>query len=313
MRAVASSPVTAWCAYAAIGLIGTVGVVAAACDGSARPGDSQAAPHREPRKPRPPRPAAVDAAAPLPPHQEYPDLGAALTAVLRDKPRVIGVGELHVRTDRPAPATSALARFSGQGLPALASQVSDVVIETGVVDPSCKTAAAATARVEQAMHRPAATKNEIAALFGVTKANSIKAHVMRLGCEDLAAVAPGGGAIEAEKLLDLVTRELDRITRSAIRYRDAHQDGRGIIMVYGGALHNDLYPFKSTKQWSYAESVDEAAGGRYVEVDLISPELVEGVPLYEAADWYPLVARQTDRVTLIEHAPHSYVILLPRS
>jgi hypothetical protein len=247
-----------------------------------------------------------------PAYQLYPDLGATFAAILRDRPRVIGIGELHVRTDRPAPAVSALARFSSEVLPALGDRVSDVVVETWTVDPSCQRGQAATRQIESTMKRPPAVKNEIGALFGVTRERAITAHVMRMQCDDLAALA-GAQGVDAERLLGLVTRELDRVTRSALRYRDEHHEARPLIMVYGGALHNDLYPFESTKQWSYALAVDEATGGRFVEVDLYAPELVDGDPLYEREPWYPLVARADRGVMLIERSPRSYLAILPRS
>lgn len=263
------------------------------------------------------RPAAVtfDAlpvAIPTPPYSVHGDLGAAFTHIMRDRPRVLGVGELHVRTDK-GPTQSALSRFSAEAMPALGPQVSDLVIETWIVDPACKIGGAATQRVETAMKRPESTKHEIGGLIGIIKQNGIKAHVMRLTCDDLAAVAPPEG-VDAEKLLGVVTRELGRVSRSAVRYRDERAEPRPLIVVYGGALHNDLYPYKSTAQWSYAPALDEATGGRFVEVDLYLPELVEGQALYEAEAWYPLLAKAPpDKILLIERAPHSWLAILPRA
>jgi len=74
-------------------------------------------------------PAAHDAGiAALPAHQAYPDLAAALVAIIPADARVVGFGELHARTDR-APVTSSLASFT-QALPAIADKLSDLVIET---------------------------------------------------------------------------------------------------------------------------------------------------------------------------------------
>lgn len=255
---------------------------------------------------------ALTVAVPPPQYSVHPDLGAAFAHILRDKPRVLGVGELHVRTDK-GPTASALARFSAEAMPALGPQVSDLVIETWIVDPACKTGGEATRRVESAMKRPESTKNEIGGLIGIIKQNGIKAHVMRLTCEDLAAVAPPEG-VDGEKLLGVVTRELGRVSRSAVRYRDERAEPRPLIVVYGGALHNDLYPYKSTRQWSYALELDEATGGRFVEVDLYLPELVEGEALYQAEAWYPLLAKAPpDKIMLIERAPHSWLAILPRA
>lgn len=308
-----ASPIAAWILYALIGMCGAGTLVLVACDGEAHPDHTPAPPPRAKKSAARPAPT-VDAGAPAPPpaYELYPDLGAALQAVTRDHPRVIGIGELHSRTDRPAPTVSALARLSSEVLPAIGDRVSDLVIETWTVDPTCQKGVAASHQIESNMKRPASTKSEIGALFGVTRERSITAHVMRLTCDDLAALANDAG-VDAERLLTLVTRELDRITRSAVRYRDEHHESRPLILVYGGALHNDLYPFESTKAWSYALAVDAATGGRYVEVDLYAPELVEGNPLYEHERWYPLLQQDTHGVMLIERAPRSYLAILPRS
>lgn len=319
MTAVRGSPVAAWTLYAAIGALGTLAIVTIACDGKQRAND----------EPPPKAKAKVTTTATLPldaapsvagdtdamalPHSVHDDLGGAFEYLLRDQPRVIGVGELHLRTDKAGPSVSALARFTSEAMPRLGTRVSDLVIETWLVDPTCKTGAEATQRVEGAMKRPESTKSEIGALVGIIKQNGIKAHVMRLSCDDLNAVAPAAG-VDAEKLLDVVTRELARVTKSAVRYRDEHAEPRPLIVVFGGALHNDLYPYRSTRQWSYALAVDEATGGRYVELDLFAPEQVEGDALYEGEPWYPLVAKAAaDHVVLVERAPHSYLALLPRT
>src|SRR5687768_254399 len=79
-------------------------------------------------------PPAIDASE-LPPHRRYPTLAAALAATIPQGARVIGFGELHARTDRAA-VRSALAAFT-EALPALADRISDLVIETWIVDPKC--------------------------------------------------------------------------------------------------------------------------------------------------------------------------------
>jgi hypothetical protein len=322
MSVLRRSPVAAWTLYAAIGAVGTLAIVTIACDGTRR-GSGEPAPAPAIAADAAPAGASAHDAAPRDPgdtgasdhgrHVVHPNLKAAFDEILGDRPRVLGIGELHLRTDRTGPTTSALARFTAEVMPSIGPQVSDLVIETWVVDPACKTGGAATQRVEAAMKRPESTKSEIGGLIGIIKQNGIKAHVMRLSCDDLATVAPPSG-VEAEKLLDVVTRELGRVARSAVRYRDEHAEARPLIVVYGGALHNDLHPFETTAQWSYAGAVDEATGGRFVEVDLYLPELIEGQALYESEDWYPLVAKTPPgKVLLVQRAPHSWLAVLPRS
>lgn len=260
--------------------------------------------------------APSDAGAPtdgfVPRHTRHADLGAAIAKVLADKPRVLGIGEIHERTDRASTNTPTLVRFAREALPVLAPQTSDLVIETWTLEPGCKSGVSNSRKIESTMKRPASTTSQITSLFGIASANSIKAHVMRLTCADLeASVTPDG--VDPVRLLDLVTRELGRIARSAVRYRDEHQETRPLVVVYGGALHNDLYPPRSTREWSYALDVDDAVGGRYVELDLYRPEQVEEVELYRTEPWYPLLAATgPDHVVLVERAPHAYLVLLPR-
>ncbi len=267
-----------------------------------------------------PAPLATDAApsdgAPpdgaLPAHRALPDVAAAMREILATQPRVIGFGELHARTDR-AQVESSLAHFTREVLPLVADRLSDLVLETWVIDKQCgQESAAATAQVESAMRRPATTKSELATLVARARAAQIQPHAMRLTCADFAAIAPPGKELQVELLLDLITRELGRVAIEAVRHRDADPKSRSLVATYGGALHNDLYPYGSVDAWSFAAAVAKATGDRYVEVDLYVPELARGDALSEREPWYPLLDRAgPDHVVLIERGPRSYIVLLP--
>jgi len=252
------------------------------------------------------------AGPPLPAHRTFPTLAEAITAIVPDDARVVGFGELHARTDRPG-VRPALAAFRDDLLPTLAPRLSDLVLETWIVDPSCgQKAKVATARVETALKRPAETKNELAETVTAAKAAGVQVHAMRLGCADYETIAPARGAgVEIETLLGLVTRELGRIALSAIAFRDKQADHRPWIAVYGGALHNDRFPYDSVAQWSYAASVDRASKDHFVEIDLFAPELAAADPLYAKEDWFPLVgAARPDRVLVFERGVRSFVVIL---
>lgn len=251
-------------------------------------------------------------AGPLPSAQELPDVAAAVRVILATHPRVIGFGELHARTDR-AQVESSLAHFTREVLPLIGDQLSDLVLETWVVDKHCGDAgAAATAQVESAMRRPASTKTELAALIERARAAGVQPHAMRLTCADFAQVAPPGQEPKIELLLDLITRELGRIAIEAVAHRDADPRARRLVATYGGALHNDLYPYGSVASWSFAAAVARATHDAYVEVDLYVPELARGDTLSAKEPWYPLLDRAgPDHVVLIERGPRSYIVLLP--
>ena len=142
--------------------------------------------------------------AALPPHHAFPDLAAALVAIIPPDAWVIGFGELHARTDRAAP-TSSLASFT-RALPALAGRLSDLVLETWKVDPTCGTpAVAATARMEAQVLRPEATRSELAELADAARAAHVQLHVMTLTCADYAASAPAGGEVDPAAMLSLTS------------------------------------------------------------------------------------------------------------
>ena len=243
----------------------------------------------------------------------FDDLGAALRATIPDGARVIGFGELHARTDR-ANVKSSLAHFTSEGLPAIADKLSDLAVETWLVDPSCGAPAQeATERLTTAMRRPAATKNEIAQLAEAARGAGIQPHAMHLGCDDYSRIAPAGGEVQPEAMLTLTTRELGRIADEAVAHRDAEAGKRPWIAVYGGALHNDLFPDPSVAEWSYAAEVDRTTKQHFVEIDLIVPEFADGDPVSEKQAWYALTRAGDGKVHVWKRGERSFVIVLPRT
>jgi hypothetical protein len=255
---------------------------------------------------------AVDA-APAIKTDSYPDLAAALTAIVPAETRVVGFGEMHNRTDR-AQVKSALSRFTSEGLPAIADKLSDLIVETWIVDPKCgQKAQTATAKVEIKVRRPKETKSEIALLAESARAAKIQPHAMKLSCADYERVAPAGGEVLPDVMLGLITKELGRITDEAVRHRDKEPGHRPWIGVYGGSLHNDRFPAEGVADWSYAARVDELTGNKFVEIDLIIPELAEADPAAERKPWFPLVKIDAPSVRVWKRGERSFVVIFPRS
>jgi hypothetical protein len=252
-------------------------------------------------------------------HQRVGDLAAWLTAIIdtEPRPRVIAFGELHARTDRPV-ARSALARFTAL-VPALAARTSDLVIETWIPDPRCgRDGAAASRRVDTALRRPATTQDELGALATAARQAGIQPHALRLSCADQRRIAPVGGELDAERLLAVMTRELARVTSSAVRHRarparPGAGPARSLVAVYGGALHNDLEPYASVAAWSIGPELDALTAGRYLEIDLYVPEYAELDALARTEPWFPLLADAGDHAIVVERRPRSFLVILPRS
>jgi hypothetical protein len=247
----------------------------------------------------------------LPEHTRFADLASALKAIIPADARVVGFGELHARVDR-ATVRSSLAAFT-EALPSFGEQVSDLVVETWVVDPKCgKTAVKATQKIEADVKRPEATKSEIALLADAAKAAKIQPHAMTLSCADYKSLAPDKGPPDPVAMLTLTTKELARIAKSAIAYRDKQPEHRPWIAVYGGALHNDRFPEAAVAEWSYAAIVDKASADHFVEIDVIVPEFAEPDPTSQKQPWFPLVA-SADQVLVWSRGERSFVVILPRT
>jgi hypothetical protein len=240
--------------------------------------------------------------------REFPDLASALAAIVPPSTRLLGIGELHARTDRPT-VISALARFTNEALPALAPRLSHLVLETWTVDQRCgEVATRATETIQRQVRRPASTQSELGILVERSRDHGVKVHAMQVGCDDYRAIAKGDDdAIAA--MLDLTTAELGRLG-AALPARTSRE--RPLVVVYGGAMHNDRSPTPGLEPWSYAAAVEAASDHTFVEVDLIVPELGLADPATASQPWARLL-RGNQRVVTVRRAERSYVVLLPES
>lgn len=316
-------------------------------------------------KPAPPPPRHTTASKPptsLPAHRRYPDLATALANIVPTDARVLGIGELHARTDIPTPST-ALDAFTA-AYPSIAERVSDLILETWIVDPACgPRAAQTTRRLETEMKRPEQTKTQVRSLADLARLAGTQLHAMTLRCDDYAAIAPGPAAasnapgngnrsnapssnapasnapatnapgtnapagrnppsnssvntnapIDAIAMLTLTTRELSRITASAVAHRDRDPAHRPLIVVYGGALHNDRFPEPSVAEWSYAPAIDAVTHDHFVEIDLIIPALAAADPASQRQPWFPLTQTTdtTAPIAVWQRGDRSFVVVLP--
>ncbi len=284
-------------------------LVAAGC-GKA---DKDAGRQDPPKTPAVAVPADAAEAAPAPIASEvYPDLGTALKATIPADARVLGFGELHVRTDRKQ-VTSTLKRFTAEAIPALGDKMSDLIIETWINDPKCGAKAeTATARVQTSVRRPVETKSDIGILADTAKAAKIQPHAMKLKCDDYDKFAPKDGEFDPAPLLLLTTQELTRIAGEAVGHRTKMGDKRPWVALYGGALHNDRFPAAGVEEWSYAAAVDAGTSDKYVELDLIVPEIAEGDDSLKKQPWFQLVAAADDKVHVYKRGDRSFVFVLPK-
>ena len=115
----------------------------------------------------------------------------------------------------------------------------------------------------------------------------------------------------------MITQHLQRKATQIVAARDQQRRGGAgdpkVVALYGGALHNDLFPLEGLEAFSYAAALQKLTGGRYAELDLYVPEYVQGDEAMRREPWYPLLRlADPQRVVLIERGARSYILLLQR-
>ncbi len=261
--------------------------------------------------PQPPPPETPPAAV------VAPTLAQALAPALDGDPIVLGVGELH-QTTATAGISSSLARFTREAWPLIAARASDLIVETWVTDGACGRAETATVeKVEKATERPPATENEIVTLVERAKAAGVRPHALSVSCDDYRLLAPRGqSALDFERMLALIQRKLDARLREVLAARPPRDAGK-LVVVYGGALHNDLYPDALLARFSYGVPAFRATLGRYRELDLYVPEYLERTPAMQKEAWYGAWKRAAAaedakaKYVVIRRSAASYAIVFP--
>jgi hypothetical protein len=269
--------------------------------------------------PAPPAPAPASAAtgAPGRPCGEldclaFPTPRAAFSRALAENPRLIALGEAHAQKDAPK-VKSTTRRFAEELLPELAGRASDLVIELLTTNGSCgKAVEKDVAERQKPVTDPqaATNQNQYVALGTAAKSLGIAPHALVPECDELRAVTQaGGGDIERMLVLiaDATVRETDKLVAAGNPER--------AIVLYGGALHNDLEPRAGRESWSYGPRLAKRVDGRYVEIDLVVPEFVKPTPVWQSFPWYSAFASLGEgaETVLYRTSPASYVLVFPRS
>ena len=238
-------------------------------------------------------------------YREFPSTAAAMDTLLDEAgpTKVYAVGEYH--PTRAMQASSPLSRFTHDILDKLVPRSRHLVVETWL-DDGCDSASRQVKReVQDATGRPAGQGLDIEALKMRSALRRLETHGLPMTCFEHGALLDGTGRVDFLRLLELVTEKLGSTARSLV------SEDRAVI-VYGGALHNDLYPRWPLEDLSYARNLSKDLGGGVVEIDLVVPEVVAPMPMVRLEDWFPLLGRAApENVILWERGPSSYVLILP--
>jgi hypothetical protein len=264
--------------------------------------------------------AAKPAPAPTVPAQERPAVthfataAQALEQVLATPAQVVAFGEYH-QTMAATRIPSSLLRFTDELLPLVARQATDLVVETWVTDGGCgKQETKVVEEAQTTTERPPETENEIVTLLKRAKAAGIAPHILTMSCKDYRQVTGKDGETDFAKMLTL-TR--DRLQSEVSHWLAAPRPVAGErarkVVVYGGALHNDLYPAPGDRPFAFGRSLFAKAEGQYLEVDLYVPEYILGDKRMAAEPWFAAFKAgiEAGDALLIRRSQRSYIIVFP--
>ena len=245
--------------------------------------------------------------------KQFDSAAAALSSLLVHKPRVIGIGEYHeVEGETPKGVPSAIARFTAELLDVLAPLSSDIVLETWITEGRCgKREEEVVGKVEDDTKRPETTESELVTMLKKAKAAGVQPHILTLSCLEYLLVSDGKGGVDYVRLLARIKDLLERKVAEVL----AEQKDRGrMVLVYGGALHNDLRPRPELADYTYAPAVRRMVKGRFLELDLYVPEFIERDEELTKEPWYALLRRvEKGKTALIRRSEASYIIVFPRT
>ena len=136
---------------------------------------------------------------------------------------------------------------------------------------------------------------------------------MRPTCEEYERIAKAGPN-DVPEMLMMIARHTEADLRRLLAQGTQPATDR-LIVAYGGAMHNDLYPSEERKAWSFGPELSAATGGRYVELDLVVPELVRDTDAWKSLAWYSAFDKKAHpkQTTLYRPRPSSYVLIFPSS
>jgi hypothetical protein len=263
-----------------------------------------------------PAPAPPPVLAPAP--VVAPSAATALSAWLAGAGGVVAFGEVHQDT-ATADTRSALARFADDILPALAPRASHLIVETWMTTGACgKTETRVTRDIARTTERPKETESEIVRLLRRAKEAGVAPHVLAVTCDEYASLSGGGKGrakgkgVDYDRLLRLTEKHLETAIRQALLL--PRTPARPLVLVYGGALHNDLDPAPELAPYAFGPAIFALTHGDYREVDLYVPELVARLEAMRAEPWFgawKAFAHEGDTV-VIPRSARSTIVVFPR-
>jgi hypothetical protein len=236
----------------------------------------------------------------------------AFEQVLAAAPLVLAVGEYHEVKGGPK-VPSAIKRFTNDLLPLLKDKAGALIAETWMLNGKCgEVEQQASQEVQKVTQRPKETEDEVTTLLDRSYKLGFKNHILILSCDDYRSMLDEAGELDAAKSLLLVKR---KVAEKALAVREKEEAGLEdkMLVLYGGALHNDLEPLEAFKDYTFGPALLDAFKGRYLELDLLVPEYVRDDEDLVKLPWFkPAMARAArGQTVLVSPGPKVRLLIFP--
>ncbi len=241
----------------------------------------------------------------------------AFRYVLAHEPRVLAIGEAHAqRANEGTGVASSTKRFTEALLPELAGKASGLVLELWLGEPKCGKVVEQVREQQKPVTQGQAktNPNELVALGDRAYALGVRPFPLKPSCEDYAPIADAGDDAVL-RMLELIERLSEERMKALLRAPIDAGARPGLVVAYGGALHNDVAPAPGKEGFSFGPAMVHATEGRYVELDLIVGDFVRDDGPWAALPWTKtyLATAPTPRTLLYRLGPMSFVMIFPRA
>jgi hypothetical protein len=163
--------------------------------------------------------------------------------------------------------------------------------------------------VAKATQRPDETEDEVTGLLDATYAMGVKNHILILDCDDYRAMLTDAGTLDAEASLLMVKQKVEEKALEAREKEEGGLPGK-VLLLYGGALHNDVKPLPDWAAYTFGPSLSREVGGAYLELDLLVPEYVERDEDLVKEPWFAAALALARRGQTVLVSPHAGTKLL---
>lgn len=233
---------------------------------------------------------------------------ALVPLILHHKARLIAFGEAHAPASFQGATT--VHRFTSDLLPTIADGASHLLLE--LLNPpkeGCETEKAAAQEESEKITagQSKQNQNEYFTLGTESRKLGVIPDILWSTCEDLAFIASPEGGVVA--MMETIAKLSEKNLKEQLR---TPRKGRPLVLAYGGALHNDVTPRAGRESWSYGPKMWEDVKGRYLEIDLIVPELIADSESWRSFAWYEAYKALEHRegAILMKWGENSYSLFL---